>query len=105
MPIPAIVAALLPTLIEKIFGRKDEMIVDKNGLNDKIVSATKGLIRSKTARFATGALAAKFFAVGVSFASNDAVGALSGDSGGVFREPMATHKNHGGGMTGGCPDG
>ena len=60
---PLILKALLPTIIEKVFGRQDEMIVDKNGLNDKIVSATKGLIRSKTARFATGALAAKFVAL------------------------------------------
>ena len=60
---PLILKALLPTIIEKVFGRQDEMIVDKNGLNDKIVSATKGLIRSRTAVFATGALAAKFTAI------------------------------------------
>ena len=77
MPIPAIVAALLPTIIEKIFGQKDKMTVDKNGLNAKIVSATKGLIRSKTARFATGALAAKFVALWVLPLPQKALWALS----------------------------
>ena len=60
---PAILKALLPTIIDKVFGRRDKMLVDKNGLNAKIVSATKGLIFSKTARFATGALVAKFVAL------------------------------------------
>ena len=63
MPLPAIVAALLPTLIEKVFGKKDEMTVDAKGLNAKIVSATKGLIRSKTVGFATSALVAKITGV------------------------------------------
>ena len=60
---PAILKALLPTIIEKIFGRKYEMILDKRGLIDKIIPATKGLIRSKTAQFATGAMAAKMVAL------------------------------------------
>ena len=63
MPLPAILKALIPTIIEKVFGRKDEMALDKKGLMEKIIPATKGLIRSKTARFATGALVAKFIGI------------------------------------------
>ena len=63
MPISAKFKALFPIIIEKVFGRKDEMGLDKKGLMEKIIPATKGLIRSKTARFATGALVGKMVAL------------------------------------------
>ena len=78
MPLPAIVAALLPTLIEKVFGRNNEMALDEKGLIDKIIPATKGLIRSKTARFATGSLVAKIMGVWMLPLPQSALWALSG---------------------------
>ena len=55
MPLPAIVAALLPTLIDKIFGKKGKMTMDDNG-HLEVTSKVKCLIRSKTTGFATGLL-------------------------------------------------
>ena len=61
MPIPAIVAAILPTIIEKVFGKKAESIVTE--VSASYTHGTKGLIRSKTAQAATGALVGKFLAL------------------------------------------
>ncbi len=61
MPIPAIVAAILPTIIEKVFGKKTKQVIEGA---EKVLEA-KGLIRSKTAQVATGALVGKFIALWV----------------------------------------
>ena len=58
---PLILKALLPTIIEKVWGKKAESIVTE--FTGSHTSGTRGLIRSKTARFATGALVAKFVAL------------------------------------------
>ena len=73
MPIPAIVAAILPTIIEKVFGKKTKQVIEGA---EKVLEA-KGLIRSKTAQFASGALAGKLLALWVLTLPDKALWALS----------------------------
>ena len=64
MPFPLIplVTALAPTLIEKIVGKKKAQAIE--GVVKPILES-KGLLRSKTAQFASGALVGKLLALWV----------------------------------------
>ena len=52
LPLAFLAKAFLPTVIEKVFGKKDVFV--KDGKKASYVAGAKGLIRSKTAAFATG---------------------------------------------------
>ena len=76
MPLPAIVLSLLPTIIEKVFGRESDSVIQGPN-SSRLIPARKGLIRSKTAQVATGALVGKLLALWVLPLPDRALWALS----------------------------